>query len=120
MLRTVTATTNTTRQFGVGLASCALQSCCACFQRSDGLLASLAQKPLWYFGDTVSDFREASASRAALLVHAVARTARTAPKNKRLASTETKRLNARPRERMPWRIAEADDTVAITSERTST
>src|SRR5437016_4623735 len=75
MIRTVVSTAKTNRQFGVGLASWALHSRCASFHRVVCLLASSAQKPLWYFGDKVSDFSEPRASRAALPVHAVASTA---------------------------------------------
>src|SRR2546422_5541081 len=72
MIRTVTSTANTTRQLGVGLASCALHTCCASFQRAVCLPASSAQKPLWYFGDGLADFRESRASGPALPAQAVA------------------------------------------------
>src|SRR5438445_10558525 len=70
MIRTVVSTANTTRQFGVGLASWVLHSCCASFHSGVCFPASSAQNPLWYFGDKVSDFSEPRASRAALPLHA--------------------------------------------------
>src|SRR2546426_4245987 len=76
MIRTVVSTANTTRQFGVGVASCVLHSCCASFHSEVCFPASSAQNPLWYFGDRVSDFSEPRASRAALPLHAAARKTR--------------------------------------------
>src|SRR2546428_4391782 len=84
MIRTVVSTANTTRQFGVGLASRVLHSCCASFHRAVCFPASSAQKPLWYFGDSVSDFREPRASREALPLHAVANRTRATRRSARL------------------------------------
>src|SRR5437867_1617356 len=95
MIRTVVSTANTTRQFGVGLASCVLQSCCASFHRAVCFPASSAQKPLWYFGDRVSDFSEPRASRAALPVHAVA------------SKTRATRRSARVHTALPHGLIEA-------------
>src|SRR5438445_10566518 len=91
MIRTVVSTANTTRQFGVGLASWVLHSCCASFHSGVCFPASSAQNPLWYFGDRVSDFSEPRASRAALPLHA-ARKIRATRKGTRMHMALPQRL----------------------------
>src|SRR5439155_21768040 len=84
MIRTVASTANTTRPFRVELASRVLHSCCASFHRAVCFPASSAQKPLWYFGDSVSDFSEPRAFRAALPLHPVANRTRATRRSARV------------------------------------